>query len=744
MPNYPTYWLTPAKWSLDTSFDQWSGFNKQVLWVAEYWDEYVFWWDNGTNYYSAYKWVSSINSNKISPFFRVRKDNKLPDTTSLLWGNLNINTAIGWENYFISWWYIYISWAFTSYWNNIANNVVKLNTTDMSFVSWNTWSGFSANLFNRTWVANSKVFASNQSAVTFNGWATSTRLHVFNTDLTVDATLTSFFIPSWVITCIFEQADGKVIISWAFTTIWWTTRNRIVRYNTDWTVDSTFSTNVWTWPNSWAISIKQLSDWKLVLWWAFTSFNGTATQRVVILNTDWTIATAVASWFSSWQVNSLAIDWSNNIYCWWTFTTYAWTWRVALAKLSSTLILDWTYNAVMNSGSQVFSICIDWSVLYVWTATTRTVNWATVNWIFSTDLTNWTLISDFLWWINIGLSSSWVRTIYVDSTYIYIYCSANAITYWNNRTYDWELFQYVSFIDKQWTSTQNLDKFYNTSWTFNITSWLKDWDNLYTSTSSNTWYWLSTSKGVVKFVDKVLDTTFNASITSNVNKIINDNWIIAVWSFTSPKNRIVKLDATGATDAIFDVWTGFGAQADWITKLSNWNYLVTWDYTTYKWVTTNRICVLDNVGTKVWTFVEWTWLSSTPSAKSLQLSNWNYLIYGNMTTYKWTACNRAIILDATGTQVSWLASNFNSIINKAVEHNGKVYFTWNFTTFWATTVNRIACIDLATWTLENIFWTGLNNTWNDIIVDNWGKLVVVWNFTTYNDNPVWYVARIFI
>jgi len=26
MLNYPTYWITPADWSLDTSFDQWSGF----------------------------------------------------------------------------------------------------------------------------------------------------------------------------------------------------------------------------------------------------------------------------------------------------------------------------------------------------------------------------------------------------------------------------------------------------------------------------------------------------------------------------------------------------------------------------------------------------------------------------------------------------------------------------------------------------------------------------------------------
>lgn len=736
MPNYPTYWLTPANWSLDTSFEQWSGFNKQVLWVAEYWDEYVFWWDNGSTYYSAYNWISNINANKIAPLFRVNKTTLMPDIYSNIGWNMNNSNSLVNNAFTVMWWYIYVAWAFTKYGNNDAQHLLKLDATDMSFVSWNTgvWFSIPSSLLNRS--ANWKIFVWRSLAITYN-WGVSSRLQVFNDDLTLDTTLTNFFLPNNAPTCVFEQADGKVIISWTFTTIWWTTQNRIVRYNTDWTVDTTFTTNVWTWPSAWATTIAQLSDWKLVLWWTFTTFNGTASQRIIILNTDWTIATAVASWFSS-TVNTIVVDWSDNIYVGWSFSTFAGTGRVWLAKLSSTLTLDWTYNAVMSAGSQVYSLQIDWTTLYIWTGSARTTNGITVNWIFSTDLVNWTLVSNMASGINAN-----VRNVYIDSSYIYIYGATTTFTYWWLTNYDWQNTICYSYIDKNGKMSFNLDKFTN-SWSFNSVGYIKDWTNVYTILTQTTGYWLSTTKWVAKFIDNKIDLTYTATLTSSIFSWIYDNWIIVVWTFTSPKNRIVKLDATGATDAIFDVWTGFGAQADWITKLSNWNYLVTWDYTTYKWVTTNRICVLDNVGTKVWTFVEWTWLSSTPSAKSLQLSNWNYLIYGNMTTYKWTACNRAIILDATGTQVSWLASNFNSIINKAVEHNGKVYFTWNFTTFWATTVNRIACIDLATWTLVNIFWTGLNWTWNDIIVDNWGKLLVVWNFTTYNDNPVWYVARIFI
>ena len=739
MLNYPTYWITPANWSLDTSFDQWSGFNKQVLWVAEYWDEYVFWWDNGTNYYSAYQWVSSINSNKISPFFRVRKDNKLPDTNSILWGNLNaINTVV---NPFCVWGgYIYAVWPFTKYGNNVAINVVKISQDDMSFVAGNTWVWFSNTSPVSIWYANWKIFLTAFSNITYN-WGTSTMVTVLNPDLTVDTTLTSFFVPNSFVWCIYEQTDGKTIMVWNFTTIWWTTRNRIVRYNTDWTVDSTFSTNVWTWPNSWfwTIDIKQLSSWKIVLWGWFATFNGTASKRIIILNTDWTISNAVASWFNTWNVWALAIDSSDNIFCWWNFASFAWNTRRSLVKLSSTLTFDATFNALINTWT-ITSLVIDSSILYIACDSTLTTNWSAVSWVFSTDLVNGTLNSDFQWWINV---SSRINKLYVIWNYIYIHWWNIFSTYWRLRGFDWEFTTFASFIDKNWTLTQSLDKF-NSSWVGTINYAIKDWNNLYVWSSDNTSYWLVNSIGVVKFDDKIVDNTYVANIPIQLFSMIYDSWIIVWWSFTSPKNRIVKLNSTGWVDATFDVWTWFDAQVDWITKLSNWNYLVSGNFTTYKWVATNRICLLDNVGTKIWTFIEWTWLNSNPSAKTLELSNWNYLVYGNLATYKWTACNRAIMLDATGTQVSWLASNFNWTIRKVIEHNGKVYFTWDFTTFWATTANRIACIDLATWTLENIFWTGLNWTWNDIIVDNWGKLVVVWNFTTYNDNPVWYVARIFI
>lgn len=728
MPNYPTYWITPADWSLDTSFDQWSGFNNQVERIYETANWYkALWW---TARFTSWNWLFSYSANQIIPMMRIKKTNYLPDKDMNTGSNFDGVTS--WlRKILIGWWYFYMVNFSNSYnWVN-SKHITKLNETDLTVNTVNSWTWFSTSTF-EAYLAWWKIFVSSASAFTYNWW-TSSRLQVLNTDLTLDTTLTSFFAPSWQVLSIFEQADWKVVMSWAFTTIWWTTQNRIVRYNTDWTVDTTFTTNVWTWPSSWAIDIKQLSDWKLVLWWAFTTFNGTASQRVIILNTDWTISTAVASWFSSWQVNSVAIDWSDNIYCWWTFTSYAWNTRQRLAKLWSTLVIDATFSC--DCSSTVNSVFINWTEIIVsWSFTTaKTISVWT---IVAVDSTNWDVTNDCFWWF---FDASWTTEITNSSNYWYIYNTVTWNIYGLLNSFWTKLVKDIVNIDSEWLF---LNSFSRVASLWQINNYQRDWTDEYFSGWFTNYDWVSTR--IIKFENWTLNKTF--TYANEPNKILYDNWWLLVWwAFTSPTNRITKLLPDWTVDATFSVWTWFNNRCFDIIKLVNWLYLVVWSFTTYKWVACNNIITLDSVWTKDNTFIggNFAWWFIWPR-RMLQLSNGNILVYWSITSYKWVACNRAIILDSVWDQVAWLSSNFSGTPNRAVEYNGKVYFTGSFATFWATTVNNIACIDLATWTLVNIFWTGLNWTWNDIIVDNWGKLVVVWNFTTYNDNPVWYVARIFI
>lgn len=743
MTTFPIYWITPWAWTIDTSFEQGSGFDKLPNWIKKSWDNYVvLWW---TNWYSVYNGISSINANFYIPFFRVSKTNNQTYFYDSVGSNINSTNNLINENIAVIWEHIYLTGFFTNYWNNKAQHIVKINKNDMSFNLWNTWVWYSSASSVKIRQAWWKLFIARTSDFTYNWWPSS-RLHVINTDLTEDTTLTNFFSPNNQITFVFEQSDWKVIISWSFTSIWWTTQNRIVRYNTDWTVDTTFTTNVWTWPSAWAIDIKQLSDWKLVLWWSFTTFNGTASQRVIILNTDWTIATAVASWFSSWQVNSIAIDWSDNIFCWWTFSLFAWNTRVALAKLSSTLILDATRLPVMSSWTQVYSLWIDTDNLYIWTGNARTTNWITVNGVFSTDLVNGTLISNFVWWVNGN-----VRSIYVDSNDIFIYSWARPAKYWGNYTFWWEKTSTFTFLNKNGLLLKNYDNFEN-SWSYDAIQYHKDWTDEYLTVSANTNYWLLNTKWVAKISNWKIDYSYIANISSTVFTSIYDNGIIIWWNFTSPKNRIVKLDSTWWVDSSFDVWTGFGNNSVlWITLLSTGKYLVTGTFTTYKWVTQNKIVVLNSDWSVDSSFVVWTWPSSW--CKSYELQDWNYLLWWSpsdwtLTTWKWTACNSLIKVSPTWDIIPFLSNNITwTTIYDCLEYNWKIYVFGNMTNDWVNTVSWLACYELD-WTPVNIFWTFTATTWTPYItwwiVDSEWKLVVVWNFTSYNGNTVWNVVRLFI
>jgi uncharacterized delta-60 repeat protein len=85
------------------------------------------------------------------------------------------------------------------------------------------------------------------------------------------------------------QSDGKIIVVGRFTSYNGTARNRIVRINSDGTDDNTF--NIGTGFDDVATKAAIQSDGKIVVIGGFTSFNGTTRNRVARLNSDGTLDT---------------------------------------------------------------------------------------------------------------------------------------------------------------------------------------------------------------------------------------------------------------------------------------------------------------------------------------------------------------------------------------------------------------------------------------------------------------------
>ena len=82
------------------------------------------------------------------------------------------------------------------------------------------------------------------------------------------------------------QADGKIVLGGQFTTVNGTARNRIARLNGDGSLESTATFNPGTGANSFVFCVAVQADGKLVIGGAFTTVNGTARVGLARLNND--------------------------------------------------------------------------------------------------------------------------------------------------------------------------------------------------------------------------------------------------------------------------------------------------------------------------------------------------------------------------------------------------------------------------------------------------------------------------
>ncbi len=121
------------------------------------------------------------------------------------------------------------------------------------------------------------------------------------------------------------QPDGKIVFGGFFTTFNGVTVNRIARINSDGTLDTAFAANTGTGANLGVNSVALQSDGKIVVAGSFTSWNGTMVNRIVRLNSDGTLDTAfvsnVGGGFNS-SPSSIAIQSDGSMVIVGSFTTF--------------------------------------------------------------------------------------------------------------------------------------------------------------------------------------------------------------------------------------------------------------------------------------------------------------------------------------------------------------------------------------------------------------------------------------
>ena len=169
-----------------------------------------------------------------------------------------------------------------------TNRIARLNSNSTVDSTFNVGTGFGTSTAGPVRVV--KVLSDGKILLgtpytTYNG-ITVTRLLRLNSNGSVDDTFNIGTGPSSTVTCIEFQSDGKMLVGGLFTTFNGVTVNRIVRLNTDLSIDDTFRINTGTAFNSDVETIAIQPDGKILVGGNFTTFNSVSTNRLVRLNED--------------------------------------------------------------------------------------------------------------------------------------------------------------------------------------------------------------------------------------------------------------------------------------------------------------------------------------------------------------------------------------------------------------------------------------------------------------------------
>lgn len=435
------------------------------------------------------------------------------------------------------------------------------------------------------------------------------------------------------------QNDGKIIIGGAFTTYNGTARNRITRLNSDGTVDQDFNVGIGTSSVVYSSSIQ--SDGKILIAGDIT-YNGIANNRIARLNTDGSIDNNfnIGGGANS-TIYSISIQNDGKIIIAGSFTTFNGVSRKGIARLNIDGTLDTSFNpgTGINSNSLIRTTCIQSDGKIIIGGSFTSYNGSTINRL---------------------------ARINIDGT---IDTNFNTGTGTNN--------------DVLTLSIQNDGKL-------------------------------------------IIGGKFNI-----YNGIVN--------------NFIARINFDGSLDTSFNSGTGLNNFIYSIFIQNDGRIIIGGDFTAYNGVARNRIARINNNGNLDLSFIPGNAVNLPVYTISIQTDN-KIIIGGDFTLYNNTLKNRIVRIDTLGV----LDTSFNpdtganELVQSAYAQNdGKIIIIGRFTKFNGILRKYIARLN-SDGSLDTSFnpGTGANNFISTAATQSDGKVVIGGYFTAYNGISRSYVARL--
>src|SRR5690554_1290297 len=180
---------------------------------------------------------------------------------------------------------------YTEYNGQAQNRIARLNTDGSLDTSFEIGTGFNNSYVVAITLQPDGKILTGGTFTSYNG-QTQNRIARLNTDGSLDTSFntgTGFGVSYWIHE-ITLQPDGKILVGGGFTQYNGQTQNRIVRLNTDGSLDTSFATG--TGFNDLVETITIQSDGKILVGGYFTSYNGQSRNSIVRLNTDGSLDTS--------------------------------------------------------------------------------------------------------------------------------------------------------------------------------------------------------------------------------------------------------------------------------------------------------------------------------------------------------------------------------------------------------------------------------------------------------------------
>ncbi|RYE18800.1 MAG: hypothetical protein EOP51_21195 [Sphingobacteriales bacterium] len=250
---------------------------------------------------------------------------------------------------------IVIGGIFFSYNGTTRANIARVNTDGSLDAGFTPGTGTSSTIYAMSIQTDGKIIIGG-TFTTYNGTARNNiaRLHT-NGSLDTDfnpgtgAGGTGAYIYTTSI-----QTDGKIIIGGQFTFFNGTARSRVARLNTDGTVDMSFSPGTGANNNLRTSAIQ--SDGKIIIGGLFTSYNGTARNRICRLNADGSLDAGFNPGSGADNTITIsAIQTDGKIIIGGMFTTYNTTAINRLARLNTDGTLDGSFNVGTGANNTIWS-----------------------------------------------------------------------------------------------------------------------------------------------------------------------------------------------------------------------------------------------------------------------------------------------------------------------------------------------------------------------------------------------------